>query len=313
MASTPNTENAPVVPRVIEEDKRLIAEIDTTKISVDAEWFKDCFELVSALILTEVQFEIKDDGLYLKQMDEARIARTDMFMPKTMFKELKKGKELCELRFDVKDIRAVLSKVGSGDTITFSIGKLQDDNRIGLIVEVKGRRINRYRLPLFEPEEMERREPRVVFATRVRTNIDGLVSSCDRAKALLGKSGAKKEKAWFGTFTLTSNPVGISLKFASDDGMKKGELQLNTMWDIMQFEGRTDQEVVVSQIYLEQVIKAIAKVTNMVTIEFSTFIPLHIIAELPFKGTLAFWIAPRVPESENVRIKDEHQKREVDA
>jgi hypothetical protein len=240
-------------------------------------------------------------------MEEAIIARTDLFLPKTLFKELKKGKVVSELRFDVNDIRAVLSRIMKGDTISFTIDRLSENDSVGLIVEIKGKRTNRYKLPLFEAEVLEKRDPKVMFATRVRTNLDGLVQTCDKAKALLSRSssGKKGTKGWFGTFTLTSNPVGISLKFASDDGLKKGELQLNTMWDIMQFDGQTDQEVVVSQVYLEDVIKAIAKVTNMITIEMSTFIPLHIIAELPFKGSLGFWIAPRVPEREADKVRAE--------
>lgn len=292
------------------EEEHLITETDTTRISADAEWFKDCFDLAAALILGEIQFEIKDDGLYLKQMEEARIARTDMFLPKTLFKELKKGREINELRLDVNDTKAILSSIGKGDIITFSIDRLSENDRVGLLVEVKGKRTSRYRLPLFEAEQMEKRDPKIVFATRVRTNIDGLVSTCNKAKTLLGR-GSGGKKSWFGTFTLTSNPVGVSLKFASDDNMKKGELQLNTLWDIMQFEGRTDQEVIIAQVYLEQIIKAIAKVTNIVTIEFSTFVPLHITAELPFKGTLAFWVAPRVPDIEAEKIKGRASQEEV--
>ncbi len=295
------------------EEQRLVTEIDVTKISVDAEFFKDVFDLAASLIKTEVQFEIKDDGLHLKQLDEARIGRTDLFIPKALFRELKKGKELCQLRFDVKDIKSILSGVGKGDIVTFSIGRLTENDSVGLLVEVSGKRVNRYSLPLFAPEELEQRDPKVVFATKVRTNIDGIVSTVDKAKVLLTQGGGGNKKKWFGTFTLTSNPVGISLKFSNDEGSKKGELQLNAMWDIMQFEGRTDQQVVISQAYLEAVIKSIAKITNMITIEMSTFIPLHITAELPFKGSLAFWIAPRVPDTEAERIRGRAPEKEVSA
>jgi len=223
------------------EDTRLITESDTTKVSVDAEWFKDCFKLASALILTEVQFDIKDDGLSVKQMEEAHIARTDLFLPKVMFKELKRGKFVKALRFDVKDVNAVLSRISKGDVITFSI-----DKQGRLIVELKGKRINTYRLPLFEAEELEKRDPKVMFATRVKTNIDGIVEAVDKAKALLGGKANRKE-AWTGTFTLESNPMGIAMKFESDDGMKSGSMQLTNAWDIIQFEGKTGQQVVLAQ------------------------------------------------------------------
>ena len=291
--------------RVVEEEK-LVTVADVTKISADAEWFRDCFKLASALILTEVQFDIKEDGLSLKQLEEAHIARTDMFLPKVLFRELKRGKEVNTLRFDVRDINAILSKVSSGDTITFSIGE-----HGGLIVELKGKRTNTYKLPLFEAEELEGRDPKVMFSTRVKTNIDGIVEAVDKAKALLGGKANRKD-VWTGTFTLESNPMGIAMKFASDDRLKSGSMQLTNAWDIMRFEGKTGQQVVVAQAYIEDVIKAIAKVTNMVTIEMSTFSPLHIIAELPFKGTFSIWIAPRVPD-EPSKKKGGAPEKEVSA
>jgi len=278
-------------------ERRLVTTTDTTRITANAEWFKDCFDLASAIILDEVQFDIKEDGLYMKQMDESRVARTDMFLPKTSFRELKRGKEVNTLRFDIGDINAILGKTLKGDIITFYIGE-----QGGLLVEIKGKRINNYKLPLLEAEVLETRDPKVMFGTRVKTNIDGLVNIVDRAKALLA-SGGKKREAWAATFTLTSNPMGISLRFASDDGMKSGEAQLTTGWDIICFEGSTEQEVVISQVYMEKVIKALAAITNIVQIEMSTFVPIHIIAELPFKGSLAFWIAPRIPEKETKKVK----------
>lgn len=286
-------------------EKELVAHADTTRISADATWFRDCFKLASALILSEVQFEIREDGLYLMQMDEAHIARTDMFLPRALFRELKRGKEVNELRLDVVDINAIMSKIAKDDTVTFSIGEHGK-----LVVEITGRRINNYKLPLVAPEELDKREPRIVFATRVRTNIDGLEDAVDKAKALLAKRGSKRE-VWSGIFTLESNPMGVALKFASDDGLRSGGTQLSSGWDIIQFEGNTDQKVIVAQTYMEAIVKAIAKVTNMVTIEMSTFSPIRITAELPFKGSLAFWIAPRVPETEADKVKGRVKMEEV--
>jgi len=295
------------------EDTRLVTESDVTKISADAEWFRDCFKLASALILTEVQFDIEDDGLHMKQMEESHIARTDLFLPKVLFKELKKGKIISTLRFDVRDINAILSKVSKGDVVTFSISEgVSERERGRLVVELKGRRINTYRITLFEAEELNKRDPRVVFSVRVKTNIDGIVEAVDKAKALLGGKANRKD-AWTGTFTLESNPMGIAMKFAGDDGMKSGSMQLTNAWDIMQFEGKTGQQVIVAQAYIEAIIKAIARVTNMVTIEMATFIPLHIIAELPFKGSLSFWLAPRVPDEEADKVRGRAPEKEVSA
>jgi hypothetical protein len=70
----------------------------------------------------------------------------------------------------------------------------------------------------------------------------------------------------------------------------------------MKFEGSVDQRVAIAISFLVDTIRALSKVTNMVQIEFSQDAPLHIIAELPFKGmNLEYWIAPRILEKKEVK------------
>ena len=56
--------------------------IDDVHIQMDAEMFRDIFELAAALTTPEVQLWLKDDGLAVRQMDMAHVALTDMFIPK---------------------------------------------------------------------------------------------------------------------------------------------------------------------------------------------------------------------------------------
>jgi len=51
-------------------DSKVLTYGDDVEITMDAGMFKEVFNLASALILTEVQVMIEDDGLYVKQMEE---------------------------------------------------------------------------------------------------------------------------------------------------------------------------------------------------------------------------------------------------
>jgi hypothetical protein len=276
----------------IEEKKQVIVGDDVC-VAMDAEMFKDLFDLMTALIMTEVQVQIRDDGLCLRQMEEAHIALTDMFVPKGYFRELKAGKIISELRLDIGAVKSILSRLSHGDIIEFTVkqGKLH--------IEVIGKREREFNLPLLMTETLERRTPKMVLNVRIKTGMEGLLYGLEDASKLIIKGEGKKKKDMFGQVTLTTEPMGLKIVAASDDDLYSIGATLTSGWDIMQFEGGVGQHVTLTVACLIAVIRAIAKVTNVVQLEFSTDMPVHIVAELPFKGiTLEFWLAPRVQVKE---------------
>lgn len=282
----------------IKQDK-LVTEGDTTCVAMDAEMFRDMFNLASALILSEVQVMIKDDGLYVQQMEESRVAMTVMSIPKTYFKELKQGKTINELRLDVQDIRGILTRLSHGDIVTFTIsptGKLH--------VEVKGKRIRVFDIPLLEAEKLERRIPRVPFNVKTKTTLEGILDAIEDAKKLIVRSGSKSKKNIFGTVTFTTTAMGLKIVSMTEDELYSTYTTLTSGWDLMKFEGSVDQHATIAIPFLTDVITAISKVTNMVQLEYTTDMPVHIIAEMPLKGVnLEYYFAPRILEVREVKKK----------
>lgn len=263
---------------------------DDVCVAMNAEMFKDLFDLATAVIISEVQMQIKDDGLYVRQMEEVHICLTDMFIPKSYFVKLKQGQQVKELVLNVEEMRAILRKLYGGDIVEFTVvkGKLH--------IEIEGKRMRVFNVPLIESEETERRIPKIPTAVRVKTSIEGLLLGLEDAQTLLNKGQKGKKKAnIYGQVSLTTEPMGLKIESLTDDEMRSSGAMLTSGWDIMQFEGKMNQSVSVAIPYLMGITKAVSKATNMVQIEYTADMPLHIIAELPFKGmVLEFWIAPRI-------------------
>ena len=281
------------------KEEKLVTEGDTTCIAIDAELFRDMFNLASALILSEVQVLIKDDGLYVQQMEESRVAMTIMFIPKTYFKELKQGKKINELRLDVQDIKGILTRLSHGDVVTFTIspsGKLH--------VEIKGKRIRVFDIPLLEAEELERRVPKIMLNVRTKTTLEGIIDAIEDAKKLIVRGGSKSKKNIYGTVTFTTTAMGLKIVSMTEDELYSTYTTLTSGWDLMKFEGSVDQHATIAIPFLTDVITAISKVTNMVQLEYTTDMPVHIVAEMPLKGVnLEYWFAPRILEVREVKKK----------
>ena len=276
--------------------KDFVTEGDDVCIAMDAEMFRDLFNLMSALIDTEVQVMIEDEGLRVKQMEEVHVALTDMFVPKTYFRELKAGQKINELRLPVSDIKAVLSRLSGGDIVKFTVTK---DGK--LHVEIEGKRLRAFNLPLFESEKLDKRTPRISFNARIKTTMEGVLLCIEDAEKLL-KRGAKKKESYLAQIKLITTAMGLSIISESESGLYSTEGTLTSGWDIMQFDGKLDQRVMMSISYLIDVVKTVSKVTNVIQIEMSTDMPLHIIVELPLKGVnLEYWFAPRIEVREETK------------
>ena len=279
---------------------------DDVCIAMDAEMFKDLFALMSALIQSEVQVQIKDDGLYVKQLEEARVGMTDMFVPKQYFKTLKAGQKIKEMRLPVQELQSVLTRLSHGDIVEFTVsdkGKLH--------IEVEGKRIRVFEIPLLEAEAIERRTPKVPFNVRIKTTMEGLLFGLEDAQKIVMKSSGGRKKEIYGQVMMKTTAMGLRVEATSEDELYSTGATLTSGWDIMKFEGSIDQRIAVAVAYIIAVIKTVSKITNVVQLEFSSDMPLHIIAELPFKGmTLEYWLAPRIEVKEATkRIKEEVKEK----
>jgi hypothetical protein len=164
-----------------------------------------------------------------------------------------------------------------------------------------------FEIPLLEAEAIERRTPKVPFNVRMKTTMEGLLFGLEDAQKIVMKSGGgRKKREIYGQVMMKTTTMGLRVEATSEDELYSTGATLTSGWDIMKFEGSIDQRIAVAVAYIIAVIKTVSKITNVVQLEFSSDMPLHIIAELPFKGmTLEYWLAPRI------EVKEEKKKKEV--
>jgi len=164
-----------------------------------------------------------------------------------------------------------------------------------LHVEIKGKRLRVFNLPLLKAEELSRRKPILHLTNKVKTSIEGVKSAIEDADKLISRTKKKTEGYMAAIVTFRYAPMGLQILSASDNGLYSTDATLTHGWDIMKSEGKNSDRVMVSILYLTGIIAAISKITNIIQIEFSTDMPLHIIPELPFKDIeVSYWVAPRI-------------------
>lgn len=266
--------------------------VDDVHLLVDAELFRDLFGLAGALTEPEVQLWLRDDGLAVRQMDIAHIALTDLFVPKQYFGACKPGKVINEIRVDIRDIDAILARLVHGDMIDFSVitsGKLR--------VEVRGKRIRRFDLPLFNPEVVERRKPALQFMVHAKVALDGLLTAIEDAQKMVrrGSGNQARMSDMLGQVIFTTGASGIKMEANSEDQLYASGTDLTMGWDVMYQSAPVGAHTALSISILSNIIRAVSRVTNMVYIEYSTDMPMAITVELPLKDAqLSYWIAPRI-------------------
>jgi len=207
----------------------------------------------------------------------------------------------------VSELQSVLTRLSHGDIVEFTVsdkGKLH--------IELEGKRTRMFEIPLLEAEVIERRTPKVPFNVRIKTTMEGLLFGLEDAQKIVMKSGGgRKKKEIYGQVMMKTTTMGLRVEATSEDELYSTGATLTSGWDIMKFEGSIDQRIAVAVAYIIAVIKTVSKITNVVQLEFSSDMPLHIIAELPFKGmTLEYWLAPRIEVKEEKKKKKEEVKEE---
>ncbi len=265
---------------------------DDVEISMDAELFSNLFSLVSCFIESEVQVRIEDDGLYVRQMDEAHVGLVDAFIPKPYFKVLKKGQQISELRLPVNNLKVILSRLNTDDVVKFTV---TDDGKLS--IEIVGKRLRSFNIPLLKEEELDKRRPIPMLNNKVKTSLEGIKLAIEDADKLISR--AKKGDYSTSIITLKTIPMGLEILASTDDGLYSTKSMLTSGWDIIKSDVKMKERVMVSILYLVKITTVISKVTNIVQIEFSTDFPLHIIPELPWRGVdISYWIAPRINPEE---------------
>ncbi len=272
----------------------------------DAKFLKDMMGAISILV-DEATFDLTPDGIKLRAMDPSRVAMVDFEWPKTVFDEyacseeewtckkcgaVGKGKppEKCpkcgEQSFDIKVLKMcinisemlkLLRRTGKDESVELSL----DEKTGRLKIAIRGRYTRTFNMPTLEAMEEEVPTPKVSFNIRAKTTTEGLRQAIEDASLVSDhvRIEADNEKI---VMNATGDIMGATIEF------KKGN---DVLLDV---EAKETSKATFSLSYLSEIVKAAVATSEIVTLEFSTDMPIKMDFQQEKEGKLTFYLAPRI-------------------
>jgi proliferating cell nuclear antigen len=244
------------------------------KIASSRLW-KDMITAISTLI-DEACFETIPEGIKLRAMDPSHVAMVDFEWPKTVFDEYtctQRGR-LC---INVSEMLKVMKRVESDESVELSL----DERTARLNVQLRGRYIRTFSMPTLETTGEEVPTPKITFNAKARVTTGSLRNAMDDVSTVSDH------------VSLQMSPEQFVMKSVGDMGSVNVEMPKGSE-SLIGLDVKEEAKATYSLTYLSEIVKAASNTSDVVTIEFSTDMPVKLSFELPQGGKLEYFVAPRI-------------------
>ncbi len=238
----------------------------------EPKYLKESISIISDLV-NEARFKVNKDAVELVAMDPANVAMVDFKLLSSCFTEYE-VKEDAELAINLSQLKQILRRANPTDMLSLELndGKLK--------VQLKGKSVRTFNLPIIEFEEKEQKVPELKFQAKIdipATVLNEAVEDADIvAEAVLFQAEPRK---------FTMNAEG-DLSQAKIEISESESVKVNV-------EGNEKIKAKYSVEYLKKMIGA-SKLADNVTIQFNKDYPLKLDYTAVDKLMLSFILAPRV-------------------
>ena len=241
----------------------------------DAKQLKDMFGAISTLI-DEATFNLTSDGIRLRAMDPSRVAMVDFEWPKTVFDEYSCS-EAMKVCINISEMLKLLKRTGKDESAELSLD--EKDNRLKLAIT--GTYARTFNMPTLEALDEEVPTPKVTYNVRVKTTTSGLRQAIDDASLVSDhvQIEADNEKV---VLNAAGDIMGATIEFETG---KEVLLDLGV---------KEQSKATFSLSYLSEIVKAASATSEIVTLEFSTDMPIKLDFHQENEGKLIFYLAPRI-------------------
>jgi proliferating cell nuclear antigen len=241
----------------------------------NAKLWRDLTNTLSTLI-DEAIFNINPKGILLRQMDPSHVAMIDFEWPSTVFDGYECEKEL-KLSVNITEMLKLLRRVSSDESIELSIDK--DSGRLN--INLKGKHTRTFKMPTLQPIGEEIPTPKVTFKAKIRMTTSSLKDAIEDASIVSDHV----------RFEATTE----NLLLKGDGIMGSVSVEIGRESDsVLNFEISEVSKAMFSLNYLSDIVKAASAVSEIVTIEFSTDMPVKLDFEMQQEGKLQYYLAPRI-------------------
>lgn len=244
----------------------------------DARLWKNLIGAIATLV-DEASFDADVEGIKLRAMDPSHVAMVDFEWPKTIFEEYVCD-EPTKLCINISEMLKLLRRVGGDESINLEL----EENTARLKMTLKSKYTRVFRMATLEPSTEEVPTPKISFNSTVKITTTCMRNAVDDAATV-------SDHIQFETAedTFIINASGDLGSVTIDVGKESEE--------ILGFEVKEASKAMFSLSYLSEMVKAASNVSDIVTIEFSTDMPVRLNFELPQSGRLQYYLAPRIESS----------------
>ncbi len=241
----------------------------------DARLWKNLLAAISTLI-EEADFNATPDGIKLRSMDPSHVAMVDFEWQKTAFEEYT-CIEPTKIRVNIASMLKLLKRVASDEILEM----LYDEKTRKLNLTLKGKIMRKFTMPTLDPAHEEVPTPKITFNSKVKLTASILRDIIDDVQAVSDnvRLEATPEKLTAAATTELSSAV-IELDKGSDM--------------LLELDVKEPSKATFNLNYLSEITKAGASTSEIVTVEFSTNMPIRLEFDIPQQGRLLYYLAPRI-------------------
>jgi len=241
----------------------------------DPRLWKNLLGAISTLI-EEADFNATPDGIRVRSMDPAHVAMVDFEWQKAAFEEYT-CVEPMKIRVSLASMLRLLKRVGSDEVLEM----FYDDKTRKLNLTLKGKMMRKFTIPTLDPGQEEVPTPKITFNAKVklatsifRDIIDDVHTVSDNVRL-----EATPEKLTAAATTELSSAI-IELDKASEM--------------LIELAVKEPSKATFNLNYLSEIAKAGAATADLVTLEFTTNMPIRLTFDIPQQGQLMYYLAPRL-------------------
>jgi proliferating cell nuclear antigen len=241
----------------------------------DAKLWKNLLAAISTLI-EEADFNATPDGIKLRSMDPSHVAMVDFEWQKTAFEEYT-CQEPTKIRVNIASMLKLLKRVGSDEILEM----LYDEKTRKLNLTLKGKMMRKFTIPTLDPAQEEVPTPKITFNSKVKLTASTLRDIIDDVQAVSDnvRLETTPEKLTAAATTELSSAV-IELEKASEM--------------LIELDVKEPSKATFNLNYLSEITKAGASAAEIVTVEFSSNMPIRLEFDIPQQGRLSYYLAPRI-------------------
>jgi proliferating cell nuclear antigen len=242
---------------------------------VDAKIFRDAITAISTLV-DEGTFNINSDGIKLRSMDPSRVAMVDFEIKKTVFEKYTSDEDT-KICFNLKELLKLLKRAGKDEIVEMFL----DDNTKQFVIAIQGKYKRTFRMPTLEASEEDVPTPKIEFNAKVTLTTDGLRQSIEDISLVSDHIRMETD--------------GKRVIMSAKGDIMGANVELTKESDSLLFlEAKEISKSTFPLSYFSEIVKGANTTSDIVTLEFSTDMPIRLDFKPIYNGRLVYFLAPRI-------------------